>query len=675
VLFEMLAGRRPIAAEDTVSDTIAAVLKSEPAWTLLPPDTPPKVRALLERCLRKDLRRRLPHIAEARIEIEEVLDNPVETTPTVPASFRRSYFWPAVAALSLLLGAAATSWSLLTPGPAAPGVTRFDVTPPEGAILLASLGQTGVGRSMEIGDPISPDGHTLAFLANVKGKLMIWLRPLESPAAQPLPRTEDASRPIWSPDSRYIAFFAQGQVKKIAVAGGPPITICTDAGRDLAWSAEDMMLIGGYNRPLYLVSASGGEPIPVTELGPGETTHDYPQFLPDNRHYLFLSRRGGNPEDWDVFVGSLDSKERRRLDGIHAAVRYSPTGHLLFIQDEKLMAQRFDAERLALVGEATPVVDWISAGPRTLFSIAANGTLAYLTPTPDLESQLAWVDRSGAHVTPFSPRGVYNRIDLSPDGRQVAFDRQLDLLLFDIERNLASTFLARPGADVAPVFSPDGGRLAFTSNRTSNVSANNPAGGDLYERTLGAVDGDRPLSTKAMGSGLLPTDWSRDGYLAYTARNDVWALPPPQSGRTEPLQVTKTLFNESGGAFSPDGRWIAYQSNDSLAGLDIYVQAFPDGGRRYPVSAGGGTVPRWSRDGKEIYYIGPEMTLMAAAITSAGTELAVGTPVRLFQSPAFAGNRAYDVGRDGRFLINLPSDDRNDTTLAVIVNWAARLKQ
>ena len=317
VLFEMLAGRRPFADEETVSDTLAGILKGEPVWAALPAETPPKIRSLLERCLRKDVRLRLPHIAQARIEIEEAASEPSLTAwPAAKTPGRRAYLWPAVAALSLLATAGLTGWMVLAPIREQP-IVRFDVTAPPGAVPFP-----GFGRTIEIGDPLSPDGRTLAFHARVKGNQMIWVRPLDSPEMRPLPRTEGASRPYWSADGRSIAFFSQGQLKRIDLSGGPPTVICNEAGRDVAWSADDVILIGGQsNKPVLRVPALGGEPTAATELAAGETSHDYPQFLPDNRHFLYMARRGPNPEDWDMYVGRLDSKERHLLQGIHTAAR------------------------------------------------------------------------------------------------------------------------------------------------------------------------------------------------------------------------------------------------------------------------------------------------------------------------------------------------------------------
>jgi serine/threonine protein kinase/Tol biopolymer transport system component len=666
VLFEMLAGRRPFPEEDTVSDTLAGILKGEPAWGVLPAGTPPTIRALLERCLRKDVRRRLPHIADARIEIEDAISGPAVSLPS-SARLRdeRRYVWPAVTLTSLLAAAALAAWTAFTPPPDRP-VARFDVTAPPGAIPLGFQ-----GRTMEAGEPISPDGRSLAFVSAAGGTPAIWVRRLDSSTPRRLSRTENAFRPVWSPDSRSLIFIADGQVKRIAVDGGPPTVVCNEDPRDLAWSPENVILMGGQNTPLLRVSADGGEPTPVTELGPGETTHDYPHFLPDGRHFVYLARRGQNAEDWDVYVGSLDSKERRLLKGLHSGVRYSRTGHLLFSQGPALMAQPFDLDRLELTGDAFQAGDGILGGVRPSFSVSTSGSLAYLVAVSNPDSQLTWVDRSGKPLAAVGRPGAYERIDLSPDGTVVAFTRALEILLFDLQRDLITRFVTHPAADFAPVFSPDGRTIAFASSRepATNAASTNINAGHLYVRSLGVVEEETVVFKS--DSGKTPTDWSRDGYLAYTSENDIWALRLPVADGATPLQVTDTTFLESGARFSPDGRWIAYQSTDSATGLDVYIRSFPDGRRRYPVSAGGGSLPRWGADGRVLFYVGPDRTLMSVNVTRAGDELDVGRPVRLFQSPAFHANGEYEVASDGRFLLNVPLDDPTDTHIAVVLNWAA----
>lgn len=489
---------------------------------------------------------------------------------------------------------------------------------------------------------------------------------------------EEAERPVWSPDSQFIAFFAQGQLKKVAIAGGPPAVIANQAGRDVAWSPENVMLIGGQGKPLLRVSAAGGEATPATALGANETTHDYPEFLPDGQHFLYMARHGGDPTDWDVFVGRLDSEERHLLPGIHAGVRYSPTGHLLFIRDRTLMAHPFDLNRLELTGEAFPVEEKQTQfpGPRPSFSISTNGSLAYLAAPSDSDSQLAWFDRAGKPLGPLSPRGEYSRVSLSPDDRHVAFDRALDVFLFDMERSVTSRFASSAAADFAPVWSPDGRTIAFASSRdpAGNMGPLNVLGGNLYGRAVGTVGDDDTLLLKT-DVGKTPSDWSRDGrYLAYDSGNDVWALPLTESGAATPLRVTDTRFVEIDARFSPDGRWIAYQSNESGTRFEVYIQSFPNLGGKQQASASGGSQPRWGRDGKELFYIAPDLTLMSVSIKPAGTDLRASTPVPLFQVRASQGNPDYEVSRDGRFLLNIPASEQT-ARLTVIHNWMAGLKQ
>jgi eukaryotic-like serine/threonine-protein kinase len=340
------------------------------------------------------------------------------------------------------------------------------------------------------------------------------------------------------------------------------------------------------------------------------------------------------------------------------------------------MAHPFDLDRLELTGEAFPVAQGVR-GPRPSFSISMNGSLAYLAVAPGLESQLAWFDRTGQQRSEASPTGEYSRMHLSPDGKQVVFDRvdgrlAPDIFLLDFEKGSPSLFVSGAAADFAPVWSPDGRTIAFASSRepTGNASPTNITAGNLYQRAVGVVGEDKVLFKST--AGKIPTDWSRDGrYLTYSSLDDVWALPLPVSDDTKPLRVTDTPFVESGAKFSPDGSWIAYQTNESGA-QEVYIQSFPEPGRKQKVSANGGALPRWSRDSKELFYIATDLRLMSVSITSVG---AVGTPATLFQSRVLQVNQDYDVTTDGRFLVNIPSTGQTPVPITVIVNWAAALKK
>jgi len=659
VLYEMLSGRRLFPQGD-ISETIVSILRDTPDWRALPLDTPPRIRALLERCLRKDARHRLQSIGDARVELEDAQSDPsVSAVSGGETRVRGRYAWPAFALISLIAAAVLAARLLVVPTPAR---VVFQVTAPDNARI-------------DIGVPLSPDGRTVAFLAvSEGGQPQIWIRPLDSSSARPLAGTEQAQRPFWSPDSQYIAFFAQGKLQKVALAGGPPIVICNEPGRDGAWGVGDVILIGGQRgKPLLRVSAAGGQAVPLTELGPNEADHEYPEFLPDGQHFLFMARAASAPGDGTengvVYVTSLDSKDRRPLPRIGAGVRYSPTGHILFVRDGTLMAQAFDVDGEALSGAPFPVAADVP-GPVAPFSVSANGTLAYLSGGIATNSELAWFDRSGKQLEVVGTKGQYATPALSPDGKYVAFSRGAppDIWLLDIAKNLTSRLTSDPAADFFPVWSPDGRRIAFASTRGGTAN--------LYERTVGIVGAEKVL----LKSDLRPTnsqDWSLDGQvLVYTARNDVWALPLSNNGT--PLRVTQTPFGEQNPQFSPDGRWIAY-SSDETGDDQIYMQSFPDGHARQQVSTTGGIQPRWSRNGKELFYMRPDFTLMAVSLKTLGAATETSAPAPLFRAPlALAGppvlTRSYSVSGDGRFLMNVAPGDAS-RPVTVVLNWAASLKK
>jgi Tol biopolymer transport system component len=670
VLFEMLTGRRAFPDGESVSDVLAAVLRAEPEWSALPAGTPPAIRALLERCLRKDARRRLQDIGEARIQIDEMHSSPVPAMPAAsPTSKRsRSVLWPAVAALAVL-AAVAIAGILASGSGRDTQVVRFDVTAPGAANVLA------------VGEPVSPDGRLVVFVATYQGQPHLWVRPLDALEAQPLRGTEGGARPFWSPDSQYVAFFAAGKLRKVAIVGGPPSDICTCQGREGVWGPENIILIGGAGKAVMRVPATGGEPMPVTKLGDKETTHDYPKFLPDGSHFFYLARHGGAPDDWDVFIGSLDSMDRKLVPGIHASVQYSATGHLLYERDRALMIQPFDLDRQELTGEALPtVVDGVWQGPHGSFSLATNGTLAYLNPRRLEPSRLVWLDRTGKQTSVAAPVDIYDGLAVSLDGKSAAFSRPVgqahDIFVLNLDSGLQNRITTDPAVDFSAVWSPNGRTLGFSSSRdpAGRTAPINRNGGQLYTRELGSAGQDRVLLKTDVGKTM--TDWSRDErFIAYTSSGDVWVLPIDAAG-AEPIRVTNTTFVENGARFSPDGHWIAYRSNESGPRPEIFVESFPKPGVKRQVSVNGGVLPRWRSDGRELFYVGPGSAVMAVDIGPDPAQLTTGPPVQLFSSAALAGaferENGFDVSRD-RFLVTAPDGNQRQLPVTVVLNWASTL--
>jgi len=691
VLYEMLTGRQ-IFGGDTVSDSLAAVLKSDPDWSALPAQTPPSIRRLLRRCLERDRKRRLPDIADARLEIDEGGGGWQAEAPAPPApSARRGLRWwnAALAAVALAgLVVAVIHFRETTPPPVP---VRFQIPAPE----KTSFGNYGMA--------LSPDGRRLAFIASgATGQSMLWVRPLDSVAAQALPGTEGASfQPFWSPDSRYIGFLAQGKLKKIEATGGPPQTLCEVPGSLVggSWSRGGVIIFSTPDNGLYRVPQAGGVPTPLTtlEASRGELGHLRPWFLPDGQHFLYFTRTV-RAEDTAIYLATLDGSPRKRLVDAKQSAAYAPqepgseNGHLLFLREGTLMAQVLDLRRFELVGEPFPVAEQVgSTLAMGYFSVSANGVLAYRSGASGIARQLAWFDREGKPLGTLGPSATYSGLAISPDGKRVAAEQldsrgNWDIWVLDVARGVPTRFTFDPAQDMYPVWSPDSAHLVFSSDRgTVGVFG-------LYRKDVGTSANEELLYKSGAGISLRPFAWSPDGnHLLYSAndpktRNDLWVLPNPagNSGDRKPEPYLQTPFDETQGQFSPDGRWIAYTSDASGAGqYQIYVQSFPRGNGEFQISTGaGGAQPRWRRDGKELFYIGADGKLMAVEVKTA-PRFEAGVPRSLFDPRlVYAGQRNvyffYDVAPDGkRFLINTFNAGQNQTAepITVVLNWRAALKR
>jgi Tol biopolymer transport system component len=665
VLLEMLTGKQ-LFTGDTAAETLASVIKEPIAIDRLPASTPPAVRQLIARCLERDVRRRLQHIGEARIALEGPFQIAPETKAAAPKRVVRAV---AAGGALLLLALAALGWlHLRESSPHLPTI-RFQVQLPE-KWAAASF-------------QISPDGRYLAMTNSdaVLQHSRLWIRPLDGLEATALSGTEGASYPFWSPDSASLAFFAGGKLKRIAVSGGPPQIICDAPGSrgGGTWGRDGTILFVATLNHFSLVTAAGGAPADVPAAIAGEQRR-FPRFLPDGRHFLYV-RTASGPSGDGVYVASLDAGAPIRLLPGTASAWFVPAdaapsgGYLLFRQQGALMAQAFDVKRFKLSGPAIPVADRVGAEftyRNTSYSASDTGVLVY-TALIEGNKELVWLDRSGKQIQTAGPTGVYNNFRLSPDGVNVAFDRSeteigsSDIWALDTRRQIASRLTSDPAVENLPIWSPDGLRLVFPSNRSGTF--------DLYSKAATGT-GQEELVIKLGTPTGWGTDWSRDGrFILYqmpgeTTGQDLWVAP--QFGDRKPYPYLHTQFNEQDGKFSPDGRWIAYVSDES--GRDeIYVQSFPLSGEKRRISAAGGIVPSWRKDGAELFYLGSDRNLVAVPI-QIGKTVNAGVPKALFPLPESARRNSYAASDDGqRFLVARSVGD--DPPLTVVVNWQAALKK
>ena len=696
VLLEMLTGRQTFAGE-TVSHVLAAVLKDEPDFTPLPPNTPASIRRLLRRCLEKDRKRRIADAADARLEIDEALtgSTDVSSAAGVPPrqSTRREQAAWALAGILALVALTLAIAQQLTPPQIETATTRFLVAPPDGSALLSNSG--GGGSAVVV----SPDGRRLVLVViGSDGMPRLWIRPLDATSPQLLVGTDGASSPFWSPDSRWIAFFANGKLKRISSGGGEPQILCDSAsGGGGTWNRDDVIVFspapageGG----LVRVAGGGGTPVPVTALDSahGETNHLWPQFLPDGRHYLYVV---GGRDNSGLYVGSMDSKDRtllldvERLGQEYSKVEYAAPGYLLFVRDRALLAQPFNATRLALEGDVVQVADGVlKEGPgSSSFSVSTNGVLVFWGGVVPPETRLTWIKRDGASAGTVGPAGAYFGLSLSRDERTVAVNRfepneRVQLVavwLVDVQRNTLTKFTFGTGSH-SPTWSPDGAHIAFSSPRGGPPS--------LFQKSADNVGQDE-LLFKALAASV-PNDWSADGKnLIYQMTDavtnwDLWLLPT--AGARTPTPLLRTRFNETNGRISPDGSWMAYVSDESGVS-EVYVTGFPNARGKWSISTGGGAAPEWRRDGKELFYVAPnrKLTAVPVNVVNLGTRFEAGAPQALFDLPALTlgvtgwySQQQYAPTADGqRFLIPVPVSvgETSFPPATVVLNWAAGIRK
>jgi Tol biopolymer transport system component len=590
----------------------------------------------------------------------------------------------AVALAAVALAVAAATGALVDLRRRPLEITRFVVAPPTGTTIGVIENTTLLA--------LSPDGRRLAFAAMTDGRTRIWVRPFESAVARPLEGTEDAHSPFWSPDSRFIAFFSPstGEVKKIDAAGGPVRTICAAPQFNSAsWGRDGTILLSQLGQGIFRVPAEGGTPVRITQLDHTrrERNHYWPEFLPDGRHFLYMTTAldaNGVRETHTIYVASLDSTDRKPLARMHSKMLYSAPGYLLFVDGGALLAQPFDAANLELKGEPVRIADVVPYY-RTIgnagFTVSSNGVLAYNGATDPF--QLVWYDRHGNATDSGWAAQSYGAMRISPDGQRLALsvnDPRIgsgDIWIYDLLRGTPLRFTTDLVNEDTPVWSHDGRRILFRSER---IGAPN-----LFIKTLGGAEeqvfpGSSPLSARPIS----PMDWSADGrWIAYVSNSpqtirDLWLVALPGDRKPQPLAASR--FDEFDAAFSPDSAWIAFASSESGT-PEVYVAPVGQPGDKRPISVGGGTTPRWRNDGRELYYASAgNRSIMAVAIQP-GPTITAGPPNRLFSlGPDLATrpnprNTAFDVTPDGlRFLVSVPAGEPASSRITVVQNWTAALK-
>jgi serine/threonine protein kinase/Tol biopolymer transport system component len=673
VLYEMLTGRRAFEGED-VSETLVAILRDQPDWNALASNTHGTIQKLLRRCLEKDARRRLPHIGVARLEIDEA-------SATGPGAAAAAMASAPLKRERLLLGVAL--------GLAAVAAVALGLRAKPSTVLPETrLDIAAATTSDPLSLAISPDGRKVVYAADVEGHSRLWLRELSSTQSRPLAKTDDASYPFWSPDSRSVAFFANGRLQRIDLDFGSVSPIATaPLGRGGTWNADGTIVFAGSALGgLQRVKADGGDSSPATTVrSQQESAHMFPSFLADGRQFLYYV--AALPGISGVYLGALDSANGRRLTDSDTAAIYDGRGHLLFARQGTLLAQPFDPVNGELSGTPTALAETVAvrggSANVAAVSAASDGTIIYRTGGAGGVHQFVWLNRKGEPVSPAADPdpGFPQNPCLSQDGRRLLVSRiqdgNGDIWLLDLaRRGLPIRVTNDPTPETYPIWAPDNNRFVFTRGSELLVRSLS-AGTEEHLINRSDIDADTPRSGQA--AGVTATDWSRDGrfiLLRFTRSKtslDLMAMDSMDHNRMVP--VAQSAANEREGQFSPDGKWVAYQSNEAGRN-DIYVQRFPERTDKQLISTEGGSQVRWRGDGNELFYLAPDARLIAAQIThDANGRIAAGTSQPLFQThigpvvPA-GFHQQYAVSADGQtFYMNNVIDETTSTPITVLQNW------
>ena len=668
VLYEMLTGQRAFPGKSQLS-VASAILEKDPApISSLKPLTPPALEHVIRRCLAKDPEDRWQNAKDLANELKWVSDSGSQAgiLPAEPAGNRTRHLLPWIISgvLALLLVAAFIWWHNSKPQQE----TLYFFAPfPFPANDVA----------------VAPNGHSIAVVSHLESsrKNLLWIYELGSQEARTLAGTEGASFPFWSADGHSLGFFADGKLKKLDASGGPVQILCdAPTGRGGTWNKDDVILFtpsGQQQVGLFQISASGGTPKQITfpDQNNAETTHRWPMFLPDGKHFLYLAANISGPRDRDaIFIGSLGTNEKRFVVKTAANAAFVTSGYFLFYRDKTLFAQRFDSKTFEFTGNPIAVLNDIQYSARiskAVFAASHDGVLVAQSSHGVSISKLVWLDRKGNEVGVVGKPDAYSNVFLAPNGNSVALDKtdtgsqNTDIWTYELQHDGIKRLTFEPAIDAVPVWSPDATKFVFTSNRGLNF--------DLYLKNANGAQVEKPIVQG--GADKYPDDWSRDGkFILYTRGYNLWFLSLPDFKSTLFLKAPSVLKN---GQFSPDGKWVAYASNESGT-WEIYVTSFPEPRGKWQISSGGGEQPRWRGDGKELFFLSSGAKIMATPVTT-GTNFDAGAPVALFQANpceivATSEQMIYDVSKDGqRFLINTQVPQAEAHPMSIVLNWPAKL--
>jgi Tol biopolymer transport system component len=671
VLYEMLTGQRAFQGKSQLS-VASAILEKEPEpISSVKPMTPPALDRAVKKCLAKLADERWQSASDLASELKWIGEtgSQVGEAGRVPAGRRRweRTGWLLAAMFFLAMMAAGVTWRAARD--VRPHAMYFHASVPFAANDIA----------------LSPDARTLAMVAysTQANNNALWTYQVGGRRTSWLAGTQGANFPFWSADGKFIGFFADGKLKKVDVSVGQVQVLC-DApnGRGGTWNRDGVIVFTpDANGGLFRVSSSGGSPVEMTrpDRSRFETTHRWPVFLPDGKHFLYLGANFSEARENDaIFLGSLDSQERRLLVNTSANAAYAEPGYLLYLRDNKtLVAQPFDSRHYVLSGEPQTLSDEVPYLPqvdRAVFSVASGELLVTQTGKGASLSQLTWFDRSGKPTGTVGMPGIYHNVRISPDGRRIAGEqtdpdgRKTDIWVHEPARDATTRLTFDPSLHQTPIWSPDGKQILF--------SLSGRLGNQLYLKNADGSGSEEQVAD--LGAVLVtPWDWSRDAkYVLVRKGNELWYLSWPERVAKELLQAKWTVRNAQ---FSPDGRWMAFASNET-GSMEIYVSPFPSANGKWQVSSAGGEEPRWRQDGKELFYVSAEGKMMSAAVKT-GASFEAGSPVALFQThrrqPISALDVfSYDVSGDGqRFLIATKVDEPNPAPLSVVLNWASEMEK